>query len=184
MNKAEFLENLRAEGGDESLVSYYDELISDRIESGETEESVLSSLAVKKIVKEHEFTVAREELEIKAKEKRTTRGAIVVAALCAWPITMPLSIVFVALMFALAAITVAFLIAGTAGIVWGFAFIVEMIIAGESAQFILLQLGVALFALGVLGLIGCYGFRLLKTFYSWLVVKLFRTAQKKKEASK
>ena len=180
MNKKEFLEKLLEGGGDDALVSYYDELISDRCENGEDETAVVGGYDVRKILRVVEFETAKKELETQTREKKKTKSWIVVLALCSTPVTIPLAIAFAAIIFALAVSVFAFLVASVAGVFYLIAGAVEMMIMGDSAAAVLLHFGAGLVALGIVGLLGYYGAKGLKICYNWLSIKFFSKARRVK----
>ena len=177
MNKKEFLKKLKNATNDDAIVSYYDELISDRTENGEDEAAVVSGYDIQKIVKGLEFKTAKEELY----RSKHNKIWVVVLALCSTPVTIPLAISFVAIVFSLFVVGISLIVAGVAGSVWTIIGVVELIVLGESFAFILLNLAGGLLALGIVGIMGYYGINGIISFYNWLVVKFFKYSRKNKE---
>ncbi|MCL2569780.1 MAG: hypothetical protein FWE16_01065 [Firmicutes bacterium] len=174
MNKEQFLAQLNSETGDNELVRYYDELVSDRIEAGEDENTVVASYDVQKIARSAGFEIAKKELHAETQNRRGGRAWIVILALCSVPITIPLAIAFIAIMISFFAVALGLVGGAIGGLVMGAAAVVEMIIIGESASFILLSLGAYLVALAILWILGVLFVRALIIFYNWIVVRFFK----------
>jgi len=177
--KKEFLEKLDWISGDKELVNYYDELISDRIEAGEEEDTVVASLDVRKILRESEFESAKKELAQKSKSRRGNGAVIVLLALFSAPITIPLAFAFLMVTFAFVITGLALVGGAVAGVVFGVMGIVDSIRIGESAELIILQFGIVLVVMAVLGFIGLMLSKLLVRFYRWMIVRFFMAFRRK-----
>ena len=187
MHKKEFLNRLAAETRDDEIVSYYDELISDRIEAGESESAVLASYDIKKIVRGLQFETAKKELEQVVETRSTTSGKksskslVVILALCSAPITIPLGIAFIAILFSFLVVALSFFAASVAGVVFLVVGTIELITIGQSAAYIMFHAGSGLLTLGILGVIGFYGVQGMIKLYNITVVYFFRKTRKNKE---
>ncbi|MCL2850737.1 MAG: DUF1700 domain-containing protein [Firmicutes bacterium] len=176
MNKKQFLKELNKSTNYE-ITSYYDELISDRIEQGEDETSVVASYDIKKILKESEFKVAKKELETKS--KRGGRGLTVLLVLFSAPITIPLAFAFIIVMLSFLLTSVILIGAPIAGTVYAALSTIESIRINESAEFIILGLGLFLLALAAIGIVGTVLSKYLFRFYKWTLVKFFSMAKRR-----
>ncbi|MCL2587403.1 MAG: hypothetical protein FWE31_04170 [Firmicutes bacterium] len=177
--KKEFLETLEKTSNDKELVGYYDELISDRVEGGGEESSVVASLNLRKVLRESEFVSAKNDLTERAQGKRRGRALVVLLALFSVPITLPLAFAFLMTCFAFVITGVALVGGAGAGVVFGIMGIVEAIRIGEAAELILLHSGILLVALVAIAFIGLVLSRVLIKFYRWMVVRFFMAFRRK-----
>ncbi|MDR0462535.1 MAG: hypothetical protein LBG88_04395 [Christensenellaceae bacterium] len=178
MNKEQFLKRIKRESGDEALVAYYDELISDRLDAGETETAVIKVLS-------YEFS--KKELEKESTKRGKGKTWIVLGALFVSPWAAPallgLGIAFIAIFLSFNAAAFSLAISAMAGVVWSL--IVAFGLMGtESAGYVLLNVGSVLVASGIVGIIGYFAVKFVLKFNVWLSVKFFGLAKRKKEKVK
>ncbi|MCL2756303.1 MAG: DUF1700 domain-containing protein [Firmicutes bacterium] len=179
MTKQKFLDNLKKQTNDDQLVAYYDELISDRIESGEDEKTVMASYDLNRVLREHEYKAMETKLVEVSKSNKRWKIWVVILALFSTPVTIPLGIAFLAVVFSLAITALSLFAAGVLG---GIALIgggIQMIINGDSAAFVVLNMSAGLVVLGIMGIIGAIFTRLIIRFIRWMCVKLFGRTQKR-----
>jgi len=184
MKKDEFL-NLIKQASDDDAVSFYEELILDRVENGEREEDVIADLNAKKVLRSLKFEFAKKELEQAQKGQKgqkRSKALVVILSLCSAPVTVPLGIALIAVLASLAAAALSLVVAGIGGTLWLLVGSAAMIAAGDPFRLIILNLGIGLIALGAMGLVGYYFILGIKIFYNWAIVKFFKMRKKDSNA--
>jgi len=180
MTKNNFLKELENSGADSDIIAYYDELILDRIESGESEESVIASYDIRKIVRALEFESAKKELDVQTNGKKGRGWWIVVLALFSAPVTVPLAISLLAILFSFIVVAFSLVVGAIGGLVMGGIGIVQMIIIGESVQFILFTSGIYLIVLCIVCYVGVWIAKGLVALYRWMLVKFFKVSRRRR----
>ncbi|MCL2846829.1 MAG: DUF1700 domain-containing protein [Firmicutes bacterium] len=180
--KKEFLIRLLDETGDTHLVAYYDELISDRVEAGESESDVIKTLDIKRVVRNSEFETARIDLETETRDKRGGRGWVVLLMLFSAPVTIPLAFALLITLISLFAVAIGMVGGAAGGLVMGGLGIVEMIRISEPIGLILLSSGLYLIGLVIIAVLGVWIGRLLIRLYGWIVVNFFRIGKNRRNA--
>lgn len=165
MTKHEFLEKLKKEGYNNKVINDYELLINKRLEAGDAEGDIIIDLVLKENQK---LKKSGKNKSVSKHKDASTRNKLIILAICLWPITLPLAIAAVTIVVTLVAVALSFLIAAPASVLWGLAAIVELIIYGASFQYLVFYLGYTFILTGVLGLLGWYGWKLMKRFYDWI----------------
>lgn len=158
MNKKIFLKQIEAnlkvfESSEvKEIISYYEEIIADKMESGLTEEEAVNSLGdVEQITNEIKATIV-----MKRSEQKTTnslRNFLIILGICSTPILLPIGITFTALYFTLylvlLLIVLSFSVSGFGVIIGVIVESTRTIISGGALATILIQLGAG-FVVGAL----------------------------------
>ena len=164
MKKNEFLlklqEHTSKEEG-ERLYHYYSEIIEDRIEAGEDEETIIASFDdVNKIIQEAEATRKVRIFEEKPRLSTGVKALIAVLLVFASPIVLVIALPLVltaillvlSLLIVLVSLVASFFIAGIAGVLSILMGAVMLFSSGPAGLF---QMGTGFVAIGI-GVIGCY----------------------------
>ena len=117
MNKEEFLAELKKELNNakldsKSLIAYYDELISERIDAGEKEKDIIKSIGdIKTLVKTLKLEKALDEAKVKPSVPAGTKVLLAILSLFSLPVLLPLLIVFIVLILCLFIVIISLMIA-------------------------------------------------------------------------
>jgi len=185
MKKSEFLGQLCINLKDvpkqdlERIIDYYNEIIEDKIEAGETEESAVASVGdVKEIIAE----ALKDHVEIKP-QKNVKNKRVLVYLLAGAPLWVPLLLASLctvlagyicvwAGVFSVAITEVALLVASP---LWAIFAIITMFVSSVPLGF--LELGIAIFGIGISLLVLPYVTRLVKhsvRMTKWSVLKIIK----------
>lgn len=102
------------------LVSYYEEIINERLSNNETIESILASYDIEVIVKE-----ALPGVILKRKDKVFKNSFQVMLLLLSSPILIPLAIVYIALVVVIIALFISFILVSAGGILFLVPYLIE-----------------------------------------------------------
>lgn len=155
MNKIEFFkqikENLKLFDQQEvnEIITYYEEIIADKVENGFTEEEAINSLGnVDSIINELKVNIV-----MKRSEKKSTnslKNFTIILGICSTPILLPLGITFAVLFFSIFVILFSLIFSfGVTGFTVIIAVLFESIrglIDGGELSVMLIQLGLGLFS--------------------------------------
>ncbi len=155
MNKIEFFkqikENLKLFDQQEvnEIITYYEEIIADKVENGFTEEEAINSLGnVDSIINELKVNIV-----MKRSEKKSTnslKNFTIILGICSTPILLPLGITFAVLFFSIFIILFSLIFSfGVTGCTVIIAVLFESIrglIDGGELSVMLIQLGLGLFS--------------------------------------
>ncbi|MDY0277665.1 MAG: DUF1700 domain-containing protein [Acholeplasma sp.] len=140
----------------ENIISYYEEMINDRLENNESLKEIDESFNYKAIRKEHLPEILNKRYNKNIKDSMRTSAKLLLF-LFASPILIPLAVVYLAVLvviFSMILTGVVLMITVPLAII---AFIVERLISGEAIIAIILATGVLLFV-GSLLMYGLYYF--------------------------
>jgi len=182
MTKKKFLDQLR-QTTDSSVADYYEEVISDRVEAGEDEETVVASYDIKKIAAESRYKESKAELEKLSKENRKWKVWVVVLALFSAPITIPLGIAFIAVIFSLGIAAISIAAVAITAPVWGIIGGIQVMAGGGGAWAGILLISAGLLILGLMGFFTIWAVKVVKSLVAWLSAKFFSKRRRQEVAA-
>jgi len=183
MNKEQFMKQLKIENTDPDLIAYYDELISDMIEQGESEESIIIGLNQKKVINNYIYIKNKEKLDKESKGNATKAVWIVILLLFSSPVLFPLGIVLVVLLITFFIVGLALLGSALAVLISVFYSTITLIAQQGSIGLVLLSIGAHLVALSILVILGTLFIKGFSEGIKKIIVKLFGIGRKgRKEA--
>lgn len=163
------------------IVSFYEEMINDRLASGEGIDHILSSYDIKKIVKDMtpEMLMKRENKSYTQVSKSTKQLLVL---LLGSPLLLPLGIVYISvLIFIISMIITAWVLLFT-GVVGFGAFIIDMIQSSLSLPNILGTLGIGLMMFGMIVLISLWLYQLMVITWKKLIYWFSKLAHRRGES--
>lgn len=200
MTRDEFMQRLKTElRGFSSaevgrMLEYYDELFSDSLEAGKTEEEITASLETPEAIAQRmrvDLAFLRAEQEPSAKSMNTV--LIILLGVFALPIGLPLAIAVVAVLFSVAMVAISLLVTGVALVaalgVSGLAILVVGVYAvvsgGPLVGFAMVGAGLFCIGLTLLTAIGSFALtRLLMKQTARLFRKIYMSATSRKKEAK
>lgn len=162
------------------IVSFYEEMINDRLASGEAIDSILSSYDIKKIVKDMtpEMLMKRENKSYTQVSKSTKQLLVL---LLGSPLLLPLGIMYISvLIFVISMIITAFALMFS-GVVGFGAFIIDMFQSNLSLPNILGTLGLGLMMFGLVVLISLWLYQLMVITWKKLIYWFSKLAHRRGE---
>lgn len=149
------------------LVSYYEEIINERLLSNETIEIILADYDVEVIVKD-----ALPGVILKRQDKVFKNSFQVILLLFSTPILIPLAIVYLALVIVILALFIGFLMVAVGGVLFLIPYLIETFKYGGSFG---QTLGIASLGLVTSTILFYFGYLLVNVFYKLLKgnVKVF-----------
>lgn len=190
MNKLEFKRELNKrlsrtfpDNEIKEALEYYDEIIDERVEHGETEEQVIASLGeIPTIVSKITAEIVVNRANSKS-VKDAWRNFFIILAICSSPVLVPVAIAFVAVVFSLViafgAVVFSLIVATGAILVSLIPMMIGLFASGASIYEIMLGIGILLVVVGVFTIV------IIKLYQlgSWLFIhvsKLFSQIVNKK----
>lgn len=166
MSLKEELSRYFSENEKEEIISYYEEMIDDRLDQGESIEHILDDYDAKKIAK---YMIPEVISKRKQTEKTTSDNAWLIALLLfSTPILIPLGVVYLSLMV----VAISLIFSGIAVMVSGVGAVIVQVIRGVTLGLafpeLLVSIGVSLLALVVCLAVGYW---LVKVSW-WLIQQL------------
>ena len=162
------------------IIDYYEEMISDRVATGEKIDDVLSAYDIKEIIKEvtPEVLIKRENSSVN-RVSRSTKQLILL--LLGTPILLPLGILYLAILI----VVVAIMIAITIGIFTGLIGFIGLLITSVQTSIELPNLigisGLGLVSFGLLMLFSIWLYQITTKLWKKLIVWFSKLAHKKGE---
>lgn len=190
MNKLEFKRELNKrlsrtfpDNEIKEALEYYDEIIDERVEHGETEEQVIASLGeIPTIVSKITAEIVVNRANSKS-VKDAWRNFFIILAICSSPVLVPVAIAFVAVVFSLViafgAVVLSLIVATGAILVSLIPMMIGLFASGASIYEIMLGIGILLVVVGVFTIVVIKLYQL----GSWLFIhvsKLFSQIVSKK----
>lgn len=163
------------------ILNYYEEIINDRLSSGEKIDDILSGYEIKKIVKDMtpEILMKRENTSV-LRVSKSTRQLLLL--LLGSPILLPLGIVYISiLIFVMSMIFTAFLLIVT-GLVGFIGLLIDMLQSSLSIPNVLGVLGMGLMTFSMLILLALWTYQLMALLWRKLIVWFSKLAHRKGES--
>lgn len=160
------------------ILSYYEEIIHDRLSAGEKLDEILSGYDVKKIVKDMtlEVLIKRENTSV-SKVSKSTKQLLIL--LLGSPILLPLGIVYISvLIFVLSMIFTAFILIVT-GFVGFIGLLIDMIQSSLNLPNLLGVLGIGLMTFSMLILLSLWMYRWMALLWRKLIVWFSKLAHRR-----
>jgi uncharacterized membrane protein len=162
------------------ILSYYEEIINDRLSSGEKLDAILSGYDVKKIVKDMtpEVLMKRKNTSM-LRVSKSTRQLLIV--LLGSPILLPLGIIYVSILIFVMSMMITAFVLVVSGLVGFAGLLVDMLQTSLSLPNILGVLGMGLMTFSMLILIALWMYQLMALFWRKLIVWFSKLAHRRGE---
>ncbi len=162
------------------VISYYEEMINDRLANGEDEKSILASYDIKHIVKDMtpEVLMKRENKSYLQVSKSTKQLLIL---LLSSPILLPLGIIYVSMLIFIVSMMITAWVLLFSGVIGFGTYIYEMFGAGLSLPNIIGLVGFGLMMFGMVTLIGLWMLQFMVILWKKMIYWFSKLAHKRGE---